>query len=172
MTFTQRLGAGFLRPGPQGHSRPHGRGRHRPAAAQFQRRRHLHDRFSHYTTERPVVFAIGPRTRLAAAAAARAGPHAAHQQIAAEPVVYFEFPGVDHALRRAGRRPLPQAAPSRTATASPLPGSRRSQPPSPMPSVVPEHSSSRCGCGNIPRRSCSIARRHASPTPWSKPAWR
>ncbi len=50
--------------------------------------------FSHYTTERPVVFAISqsgawlllPRLEQS---------HAAHQDIAAEPVIYFEFPGVD-----------------------------------------------------------------------------
>ena len=50
--------------------------------------------FSHYTTERPVVFAISqtgtwlllPRLEQA---------HAAHQQIAADPIVYFEFPGID-----------------------------------------------------------------------------
>ena len=50
--------------------------------------------FSHYTTERPVVFAITqggawlllPRLEQT---------HAAHQIIAAEPIIYWEFPGVD-----------------------------------------------------------------------------
>ncbi|WP_417583202.1 M24 family metallopeptidase [Pelagibacterium sp.] len=58
--------------------------------------------FSHYTTERPVVFAI---TRdgswLLIPELERA--HAAHQNIAAEPIVYFEFPGVDKPFDVLGR---------------------------------------------------------------------
>ncbi|MBB4053338.1 Xaa-Pro dipeptidase [Devosia subaequoris] len=58
--------------------------------------------FSHYTTERPVVFAITqdgawllmPKLEEA---------HAAHQNIAAEPIVYFEFPGVDNPFEVLGR---------------------------------------------------------------------
>ncbi|WP_176086154.1 Xaa-Pro peptidase family protein [Martelella sp. HB161492] len=50
--------------------------------------------FSHYTTERPVVFAITKdRTFLLIPKLEEA--HAAHQNIAAEPIIYFEFPGVD-----------------------------------------------------------------------------
>jgi Xaa-Pro dipeptidase len=58
--------------------------------------------FSHYTTERPVVFAISrdgawlllPKLEEA---------HAAHQDIAAESIVYFEFPGVDRPFDVLGR---------------------------------------------------------------------
>lgn len=50
--------------------------------------------FSHYTTERPVVFVLTQdRACLLLPELERA--HAAHQAIAAEPIVYFEFPGVD-----------------------------------------------------------------------------
>lgn len=50
--------------------------------------------FSHYTTERPVVFAItATDTFLLLPELERT--HATHQHIAAEPVVYFEFPGRD-----------------------------------------------------------------------------
>lgn len=49
--------------------------------------------FSHYTTERPVVFAID-RTRAWLLLPELERSHAAHQGIAAEPIVYFEFPGV------------------------------------------------------------------------------
>lgn len=49
--------------------------------------------FSHYTTERPVVCAITPSdTFLLIPELERT--HAAHQKIAAEPIVYFEFPGI------------------------------------------------------------------------------
>jgi Xaa-Pro dipeptidase len=50
--------------------------------------------FSHYTTERPVVFAISQTGAWLLLPRLEQG-HAAHQQIAAEPIVYFEFPGVD-----------------------------------------------------------------------------
>tara|TARA_R110000868_G_scaffold110198_3_gene298843 strand:- start:16172 stop:17347 length:1176 start_codon:yes stop_codon:yes gene_type:complete len=58
--------------------------------------------FSHYTTERPVVFAITqdgawllmPKLEQL---------HAMHQNIAAEPIVYFEFPGVDNPFDVLGR---------------------------------------------------------------------
>lgn len=50
--------------------------------------------FSHYTTERPVVFAIS-QTGAWLLLPRLEQTHAAHQQIAAEPIVYFEFPGVD-----------------------------------------------------------------------------
>jgi Xaa-Pro dipeptidase len=50
--------------------------------------------FSHYTTERPVVFAITQAGAWLLLPRLEQG-HAAHQQIAAEPIVYFEFPGVD-----------------------------------------------------------------------------
>lgn len=58
--------------------------------------------FSHYTTERPVVFAIShdgawlllPKLEES---------HAAHQNIAAEPIVYFEFPGIDRPFDVLGR---------------------------------------------------------------------
>lgn len=50
--------------------------------------------FSHYSTERPVVFAImQDGAWLLLPELERS--HAAHQNIAAEPVVYFEFPGID-----------------------------------------------------------------------------
>ncbi|HQZ11280.1 MAG TPA: Xaa-Pro peptidase family protein [Devosia sp.] len=50
--------------------------------------------FSHYTTERPVVFAI-TQERAFLLLPRLEETHAAHQTIAAEPVIYFEFPGVD-----------------------------------------------------------------------------
>jgi Xaa-Pro dipeptidase len=50
--------------------------------------------FSHYTTERPVVFAISQSGAWLLLPRLEQG-HAAHQTIAAEPVVYWEFPGVD-----------------------------------------------------------------------------
>lgn len=50
--------------------------------------------FSHYTTERPVVFAISQSGAWLLLPRLEQG-HAAHQIIAAEPVIYFEFPGVD-----------------------------------------------------------------------------
>ncbi|AJY44947.1 M24 family metallopeptidase [Martelella endophytica] len=50
--------------------------------------------FSHYTTERPVVFAI-TRDRAFLLIPKLEEAHAAHQNIAAEPIIYFEFPGVD-----------------------------------------------------------------------------
>ena len=49
---------------------------------------------SHYTTERPVVFAISQSGAWLLLPRLEQG-HAAHQIIAAEPVIYFEFPGVD-----------------------------------------------------------------------------
>ena len=94
MTFSQRLGADF-------YARVHRDIRARMAEAGIDLL--LLDAnddviyttgFSHYTTERPVVFAISqagawlllPRLEES---------HAAHQVIAAEPVIYWEFPGVD-----------------------------------------------------------------------------
>ncbi|MDR3471659.1 MAG: Xaa-Pro peptidase family protein [Devosia sp.] len=50
--------------------------------------------FSHYTTERPVVFAITQTGAWLLLPRLESG-HAAHQVIAAEPIIYFEFPGVD-----------------------------------------------------------------------------
>lgn len=50
--------------------------------------------FSHYTTERPVVFAITQDAAYLLLPRLEQG-HAAHQEIAAEPIIYFEFPGVD-----------------------------------------------------------------------------
>lgn len=58
--------------------------------------------FSHYTTERPVVFAITQDGAwLLIPELERA--HAAHQNIAAEPIVYFEFPGIDKPFNVLGR---------------------------------------------------------------------
>lgn len=58
--------------------------------------------FSHYTTERPVVFAITQDGAwLLLPELERA--HAAHQNIAAEPIVYFEFPGIDKPFDVLGR---------------------------------------------------------------------
>jgi Xaa-Pro dipeptidase len=94
MTFTQRLGAGF-------YAKVHKDIRSRMANAGIDLL--LLDAnddviyttgFSHYTTERPVVFAIAQdRTWLLLPRLEQS--HADHQTIAAEPVVYFEFPGVD-----------------------------------------------------------------------------
>jgi Xaa-Pro dipeptidase len=59
--------------------------------------------FSHYTTERPVVFAISQQGAWLLLPRLEQG-HAAHQVIAAEPIVYREFPGVEkpfEALARA-----------------------------------------------------------------------
>jgi Xaa-Pro dipeptidase len=50
--------------------------------------------FSHYTTERPVVFAIS-QTGAWLLLPRLEQTHAAHQIIAAEPVIYWEYPGVD-----------------------------------------------------------------------------
>jgi Xaa-Pro dipeptidase len=50
--------------------------------------------FSHYTTERPVVFAISQTGAWLLLPRLEQG-HAVHQEIAAEPIVYFEFPGVE-----------------------------------------------------------------------------
>jgi len=58
--------------------------------------------FSHYTTERPVVFAI-TRDRAALLLPKLEEAHAAHQNVAAEPIVYFEFPGVDRPFDVLGR---------------------------------------------------------------------
>ncbi len=94
MTFTQRLGAEF-------YARVHQDIRARMAETGVDLL--LLDSnddviyttgFSHYTTERPVVFAITQeRTWLLLPRLEET--HAAHQIIAAEPVIYFEFPGVD-----------------------------------------------------------------------------
>lgn len=59
--------------------------------------------FSHYTTERPVVFAI-TRDKAFLLVPELEVAHAAHQYPAAELISYFEFPGVEspfEALRRA-----------------------------------------------------------------------
>ncbi|ARO14634.1 proline dipeptidase [Ketogulonicigenium robustum] len=53
--------------------------------------------FSHYPTERPVIFALTADRALLLLPQLEV-THAAHQKIAAEPVVYFEFPGVDRPL--------------------------------------------------------------------------
>jgi len=94
MTFTQRLGASF-------YAKVHADIRARMAEAGIDLL--LLDSnddviyttgFSHYTTERPVVFAIsqtGPWLLLPQLEVS----HAAHQTIAAEPVIYWEYPGVD-----------------------------------------------------------------------------
>jgi Xaa-Pro dipeptidase len=58
--------------------------------------------FSHYTTERPVVFAITQDGAWLLLPKLEES-HAAHQRIAAEPIVYFEFPGVDPAFEVLGR---------------------------------------------------------------------
>ena len=50
--------------------------------------------FSHYTTERPVVFAI-TATDAFLLLPELERTHAVHQHIAAELIVYFEFPGID-----------------------------------------------------------------------------
>ncbi|SEQ48698.1 Xaa-Pro dipeptidase [Devosia sp. YR412] len=58
--------------------------------------------FSHYTTERPVVFAI-TQTGAWLLLPKLEESHAAHQDIAAEPIIYFEFPGIDPAFAVLGR---------------------------------------------------------------------
>ena len=58
--------------------------------------------FSHYTTERPVVFAISQDGAWLLLPKLEES-HAAHQNIAAEPIIYFEFPGVDGAFSVLGR---------------------------------------------------------------------
>lgn len=58
--------------------------------------------FSHYTTERPVVFAITQDGAWLLLPKLEES-HAAHQHIAAEPIVYFEFPGIDPAFAVLGR---------------------------------------------------------------------
>jgi Xaa-Pro dipeptidase len=110
MTFTQRLGAEF-------YSRAHKAIRARMAETGVDLL--LLDSnddviyttgFSHYTTERPVAFAISqsgawlllPRLEQS---------HAAHQTIAAEPIVYWEFPGVDKPFEV-----LARAVPKQTGT--------------------------------------------------------
>lgn len=94
MTFTQRLGADF-------YARVHKDIRARMAETGVDLL--LLDSnddviyttgFSHYTTERPVVFAI-TQERAWLLLPRLEETHAAHQTIAAEPVIYFEFPGVD-----------------------------------------------------------------------------
>ena len=94
MAFTQRLGADF-------YARVHKDIRMRMAEAGIDLL--LLDAnddviyttgFSHYATERPVVFAIN-QTGAWLLLPRLEETHAAHQEIAAEPVVYFEFPGVD-----------------------------------------------------------------------------
>lgn len=94
MTFTQRLGADF-------YARIHRDIRARMAETGVDLL--LLDAnddviyttgFSHYTTERPVVFAITQAGAWLLLPRLEQG-HAADQRIAAEPVIYFEFPGVD-----------------------------------------------------------------------------
>ena len=58
--------------------------------------------FSHYTTERPVVFAIS-QTGAWLLLPKLEESHAIHQDIAAEPIVYFEFPGIDRPFAVLGR---------------------------------------------------------------------
>jgi len=58
--------------------------------------------FSHYTTERPVVFAI-TQTGAWLLLPKLEETHAAHQHIAAEPIIYFEFPGIDRPFAVLGR---------------------------------------------------------------------
>lgn len=58
--------------------------------------------FSHYTTERPVVFAITQDGAWLLLPKLEES-HAAHQDIAAEPIIYFEFPGIDPAFAVLGR---------------------------------------------------------------------
>lgn len=58
--------------------------------------------FSHYTTERPVVFAI-TQTDARLLIPKLEETHAAHQQIAADPILYFEFPGIDPPFAVLGR---------------------------------------------------------------------
>ena len=58
--------------------------------------------FSHYTTERPVVFAIS-QTGAWLLLPKLEESHAIHQDIAAEPIVYFEFPGIDQPYAVLGR---------------------------------------------------------------------
>jgi len=58
--------------------------------------------FSHYTTERPVVFAISQTGAWLLLPRLEQG-HAAHQEIAAEPIIYFEFPGVQRPFDVLGR---------------------------------------------------------------------
>ena len=93
MSFTQRLGAEF-------YARIHRDIRSRMAEAGIDLL--LLDAnddviyttgFSHYTTERPVVFAISQSGAWLLLPRLEQG-HAAHQEIAAEPIIYFEFPGV------------------------------------------------------------------------------
>jgi Xaa-Pro dipeptidase len=94
MTFSQRLGADF-------YARVHRDIRSRMAEAGIDLL--LLDSnddviyttgFSHYTTERPVVFAIS-QTGAWLLLPRLEQTHAAHQIIAAEPIIYWEFPGVD-----------------------------------------------------------------------------
>jgi Xaa-Pro dipeptidase len=94
MTFTQRLGADF-------YARVHKDIRARMAETGVDLL--LLDSnddviyttgFSHYTTERPVVFAI-TQDRAWLLLPRLEETHAGHQTIAAEPIIYFEFPGVD-----------------------------------------------------------------------------
>lgn len=59
--------------------------------------------FSHYTTERPVVAAI-TATDAFLLLPELERTHAEHQNIAAEPVVYFEFPGIDPWFSVLGRK--------------------------------------------------------------------
>jgi len=58
--------------------------------------------FSHYTTERPVVFAI-TQDRAFLLIPELERHHAQEQKTAAEPVVYFEFPGRDRPFAVLGR---------------------------------------------------------------------
>ena len=72
--------------------------------------------FSHCTTERPVVFAI-TQTGAWLLLPRLEQTHAAHQIIAAEPIIYFEFPGVERPFDV-----LARALPSITGTIGHSPG--------------------------------------------------
>lgn len=102
MAFSQRLGAEF-------YAKIHNAIRGRMAAAGIDLL--LLDSnddiiyttgFSHYTTERPVVFAI-TATEAFLLIPELERTHAAHQKIAAESIVYFEFPGIDKPFDVLGR---------------------------------------------------------------------
>ena len=110
MSFTQRLGADF-------YARVHSDIRSRMAEASIDLL--LLDSnddviyttgFSHYTTERPVVFAISQTNAWLLLPRLEQG-HASHQEIAAEPVIYFEFPGIDRPFEV-----LARALPKQTGT--------------------------------------------------------
>ncbi len=72
--------------------------------------------FSHYTTERPVVFAL-TQTGAWLLLPRLEQTHAAHQVIAAEPIIYWEFPGIDKPFDV-----LARALPNVTGTVAHSPG--------------------------------------------------